>query len=49
MVEDFILSGHELESDGLGDCLDQSEMSRDWVKPKSPLSLLLSTMEVVFS
>lgn len=32
---DFILSGHELESDGLGDCLNQFEMSRDKAKRKS--------------
>lgn len=49
MVEDFILSGHELESDVLGDCLNQSEMFGDQVKHKSPFSPLLATMEVVFS
>lgn len=50
MVEDFILWGHELESDGLGDCLGHFEKSKEWgVKHKSPLSLLPSTMEVVFS
>lgn len=49
MVEDFVLSSHELENNCLGDCLDQLEMSRDWLKLKSPLSLLPSVMEVVFS
>lgn len=38
MVEDFILWGHELESDGLGDCLGQFEKSKDWRVKHNPHS-----------
>ena len=47
MVKGVIFMPHELERDSLVECLNQFDMSRDYMlQHTSPPSLLPSTMEV---